>query len=299
MKKKFTLLIIIAVALISCEKDELDSNGEIKDGFCIVANDKVVLDHNDFEYYDYSTHLIYMKDSKSFVDDIESIGEFKIFADKKEIFAGQTVPGFHSFLTTGPIISTHPSGYGDYIIPIEFIQIIDTLGNVTPDLREDERIIEALKRYNQFHAGLSCKINSVQYLSSTNVSVELILKNEDPFSYYYLDPDKMGINLFHYFTNGLFIKDFTNHKSYTHVTEHLQPEPWNSWSIDWLSIINGNESKTITINYDSFEQVPSGEYNATFEFPGLRYQVEKDDLVQNNGQIWLGEINMIKNITIE
>jgi hypothetical protein len=66
-----------------------------------------------------------------------------------------------------------------------------------------------------------------------------------------------------------------------------------------LSIINGNESKTITINYDNFEQVPSGEYKATFEFPGLRYQVEKDDIVQNSGQIWLGEINMIKSITVE
>ena len=299
MKNKLTLLIIITVALISCEKDELDYNGEIKDGFCIVADDKVVLDHNDFEYYDYSSHLIYMKDSKSFVDDIESIGEFKIFANKKEIYTGQTVPGFHSFLLTGPIISTHPSGYGDYIIPIEFIKIIDTLGNVPTDLREDERIIEALKKYNQFHAGLSCEIISVQYLSATNVSVELTLKNNDSFSYYYLDPDKMGSNLFHYFTNGLYIKDFSNHKSYTHGTEHFQPEPWNSWSSDWLSIINGNESKVITINYDSFEQVPSGEYNATFEFPGLSYQVGKNELVQENGKIWLGEINMIKDIKIE
>ena len=299
MKKTLTFLIFITVALISCEKDEFDLHGELKDGFCIVANDKVVLDHNDFEYYDYSTHLIYMKNSKSFVDDIESIGEFKIFADKKEIYTGQTVPGFHSFLPTGPIISTHPSGYGDYIVPIEFIQIIDTLGNVTPDLREDTRIIEALKKYNQFHSGLSCEINSVQYLSPNDVIVELNLKNNDSFSYYYLDPDKMGINLFHYFTNGLFIKNFASHESYTHETEHIQPDPWNSWNIDWLSIINGNESKTITIHYDNFEQVPSGAYKATFEFPGLRFQVEKDELVQNNGQIWLGEINMIKDITIE
>lgn len=299
MKNKLTLLIIITVALISCEKDELDFNREIKDGFCIVANDKVVLDHNDFEYYDYSTHLIYMKDSKSFVNDIESIGEFKIFADKKEIYTGQTVPGFHSFLPTGPIISTHQSGYGDYIIPIEFIQIIDTLGNITPDLREDERIINALKSHNQFHAGLSCDIKSVQYLSQNDVRVELILKNNDAFSYYYLDPDKMGINLFHYFTNGLFIKNFNRHESYTHETEHTKPEPWNSWNIDWLSIINGNESKTITINYDNFELIQSGEYKATFEFPGLRYQVEKYDIIQTNGQIWLGEINMIKDITVE
>jgi hypothetical protein len=299
MKKTLTFLIILTIALLSCENDEIDFADGLKDGFCIVANNKVVLDHNDFDYYDYSSHLIYLKENKSFADDIETIGEFKVYADKKEIYTGQTVPGFHSFLPSGPIISTHPSGYGDYILPIGFIQIIDTLGNVTPDIREDERIIKALENFNQYRAGLSCEIKSVQYLSSNDVSVTLILKNNDSFSYYYLDPDKMGIHLFHYFTNGLFMKNFTSYESYTHATEHTQPEPWNSWSIDWLSIINGNESKTITINYNNFEQVPTGEYKATFEFPGLRYQVEKDELVQNNGQIWLGEINMIKVITID
>ena len=156
-----------------------------------------------------------------------------------------------------------------------------------------------MKRFNQFHAGLSCEIKSVQYLSTNDVKVELILKNNDSFNYYYLDPDKMGINLFHYFTNGLFIRDFSSHESYTNKTEHTQPEPWNSWKNDWLSIINGNESKTIVIAYNDFEEVLPGEYNATFEFPGLHYQVEKEDIVQSNGQIWLGEIKMIKEIVIE
>jgi len=299
MKKTLTFLFILTVSLISCEKDELEFEKELKDGFCIVANDRVVLSHDDFEYYDYSTHLIYLKDNNSFVDDIESIGEFKVFADKKEIYVGQTVPGFHSFLPSGPIISTHPSGYGDYIIPIELIQIIDTLGNVTPDLREDERIINALKSFNQFHAGLSCEIKSIQYLSPNDVSVELNLKNNDSFSYYYLDPDKMGINLFHYFTNGLFITDFSTHKSYTHKIETVSADPWNTWKKDWLSIINGNENKVVTIIYDNFEDVPKGQYKATFEFPGLSFQVDKNDIKQNNGQIWLGEINMMKDIKIE
>ena len=31
------------------------------------------------------------------------------------------------------------------------------------------------------------------------------LYNPDTLDYYYLDPDKMGIGLFHYFTNGLYL----------------------------------------------------------------------------------------------
>ncbi len=299
MKTTNVFLLFFVSLIIGCEKNEIDSIKGLTDGFCIVANEEVVLSHYDIEYYDYSTHLIYMKDNKSFADDIESIGKFKVFANREEIYNGQTLPRYSSFLPTGPVIHTHPSSLGGYIIPISFIQIIDTLGNFLPDSREDDRIIEALKKYNQFHAGLSCEIESVQYLSSNNVIVELTLKNNDSFNYYYLDPDKMGINLFHYFTNGLFIRDLTNHEAYTHKTEAIRPEPWNSWKNDWLSIIESNQSKTIILNYNNFEEVVPGKYKATFTYPGLSFQVEKKDVLQGNGQIWLGKLLMIKDITLE
>jgi len=299
MKTTAAFLFFIALLFAGCKYDNLDFNGELTDGFCIVAGGKVVLNQNDIEYYDYSSHLIYIKENKSFSDDIETIGAFTVYADRVQIYKGQTFPGYSSFLPYGPIIMTHPSGYGDYVIPIEFTQIIDSLGNVIPDPREDKKIVEALKKYNQFHAGLSCEIKSVQYVASNNVKVEMTLKNNDPINYYYLDPNKTGTNLFHYFTNGLSIRDFKNHKSYTHKTAAIQPVPWNSWKKEWLSIINKNESKTIIITYDNFEVVTSGRYKATFEYPGLCYQVDKKDLRQDNGQIWLGNLNMIKEITIE
>lgn len=274
-------------------------NKELTDGFCLVSNDKVILNQNDIEYYDYSAHLIYMKNKKSFAGEIEGIEDFNVFADKTKIYTGQIFPGYSSYMPSGPVIRTHPSGYGDYITSIDFIQIIDKSGNTLPDPREDERILKALKKYNQFHAGLSCEMKSVQYLASDNVKVELEITNNDPFKYYYLDPDKMGMGLFHYFTNGLYFRDFESHETYTHKVQHTQPEPWNSWKKEWLSIINGHESKTITIIYDTFVEVPHGQYKATFQYPGLTYQVEKEDVKQANGQIWLGKLDMIKDVTIE
>ena len=299
MKTSYTFLIIIAFFIFGCKKDVFNFNGEPTDGFCIVSNDKVILNQNDIEYYDYSAHLIYMKNNKSFAEEIEGIGDFKVFANKTEVYTGRIFPGYSSYLPSGPVICTHPSGYGDYITPINFIRIIDTSGNFLPDPREDERIVKALKKYNQFHAGLSCEIKSVQYLSAYNVKVELKLTNNDPFKYYFLDPDKTGMDLFHYFTNGLYFRDFESHETYTHKVQHIKPEPWNSWKKEWLSIINGNESKTIAIVYDTFEELPHGQYKATFQYPGLTYQVEKKDVQQANGQIWLGKIDMIKDVTIE
>ena len=293
------MLFIIAAVLTGCDKDEMNPNKNLTDGVCIVSHDEVVLNHTDFDYYDYSTHLIYLKDHKSFADIIGDIGAFKVYAEGEEIYSGQIFPGYSSFLPSGPVIRTHPSLYNDNIVAIGFIQHLDTLGNLLPEPREDERIVTALKKYNQFHAGLSCEIESVQYFSSNNVKVELLLENNDSFNYYYLDPDKTGMGLFHYFTNGLFIRNFETHETYTHKIEPVSADPWNTWKKDWLSTIKGNDSKKITITYDHFENVPAGQYKATFEFPGLSFQVHKKEIVQDNGQIWLGNLAMGKEISIE
>ncbi len=300
MKTTTTILFVISVLLIGCNKNEIDFDQKLSDGFCIVSGDKVVLNHKDFEYYDYSTHLIYLKDNKTFADDIEGIGGFTVYANGEEIYSGQTQPGYSSYLPFGSvIINTHPSFYADYLIPISFLEIIDTLGNVSPDPRNDERIVNALKKYNQFHAGLHCEIKSVHYFSSNNVKVELQLKNNDSFNYYYLDPNRMGNELFNFFTNGLYIGDEKNYYKYSHKEQHIQPEPLDSWQKGWLSIIHGNDTKTITINYSNFAEIPNGQYKATFTFPGLNSRIAKQDVVQNDGQIWLGKLNMNKNITIE
>lgn len=306
MKTSNALLLFISVLIIGCDKNNIDTNEEtdtsieLTDGFCIVVDNKVVVNHEDFEYYDYSNHLIYMKSIKSFPGDIKEYGTFTVFADKDEIYSGQLFPPYSTILPSKPVIFANQSMYRDYIIEIHYTKPRwDSLGNVLPDPREDDRIVEALKKYNQFYAGLSCEIKSVQYIATNNVNIELVLTNNDSINYYYLDPDKMGINLFHYFTHGLAIRDFKRREVYRHKTETIRPEPWNSWEKDWLSIIKGNESKTITITYNNFEEVVPGEYKATFEYPGLSHQVDKKDFVQDDGQIWLGDINMRKDITIE
>ena len=295
--KNYILIALLLVLTISCEKEELNIKGNLTDGFCIVLNDEVILNHNDFEYYDYSSHLIYLKNNSSFDYSEEESGGFQVYANKKEIYSGQVYPSYSSTFPSGPIIHTHPPLYDDNIVSIGFILYLDSLGNFLPDPREDERIVDALKKYDQFRAGLSCEIKSVQYESS--VRVELLLKNNDAFNYYYIDPEKTGMGLFHYFTNGLIIRNFTTHESYTHKIETVSPNPWNTWEKNWLSVINGNESKVITIVYDNFEEVPNGQFKAYFAFPGLHFQVDRNDISQDNGQIWLGELNMSKEITIE
>ncbi len=305
MKASNVLLLLITVLIIGCDKNKIDTNEEtdtaiqLPGGFCIVANKEVVINQDDFEYYDYSNHLIYMKSVKSFPGNIKEYGTFTVFVDNDSIYSGTLLPPYSPMFPPVPVISANQSMFRDYIIEINYTKPRwNSLGNVLPDPREDDRIVEALKKHNQFRAGLSCEIKSVQYFSSNDVKIEFLLKNNDSINYYHLDSDKMGINLFHHFTNGLVIRSFN--ETYRHKIETTKPEPWNSWKKEWLSIIKGNESKVITISYNNFEQVAPGNYKSDFEYPGLSYQVEKkEDLVQDSGLVWLGDINMRKDFKIK
>jgi len=144
MKTTYSFLLLIILLASGCDSTEIVSTKKLTDGFCIVSNDQVILNHYNIEYYDYSTHLIYMKNNMSFDDDIEIMETFTVTANGEDIYSGQTLPSYSSFMPSGPVIYTHPTFYGDHIIAIGFIQITDTLGNTTPDPREDERIVEAL-----------------------------------------------------------------------------------------------------------------------------------------------------------
>lgn len=281
---------------ISCEKDDNDFDTITHNVFSLEINDSIVYNSNQIDFYDFSSHLIYLKNDYSF--SYSNLGVFSVFVDSIEIYSGQMFPGYSSYLPMGPVIHCAPTFYGDYIIPIGFNQFIDSTGHSNEDPRTDLRIIEALKEHNQYKEGLSCEILSIQKLSSNKVKIDLQLTNNDSDKLLFLDPDKMGLELFHYFTNGLLLKDLSNY-TFTHQLTVSQPEPWDTWKNDWLSVINGNENKTISIIYDNFETITSGQFKGLFNYPGLGSQVAKKDLQQDNGRIWLGELHITKMIQIE
>jgi hypothetical protein len=290
------LIFLITIFSFSCENNETDLIIDSTEGFCIKIGDSIFFNHNQIDFYDFSSHLIYLKNGNSFL--YATKGIFTVFADNIEIYSGQMFPSYSSYLPIGPVIYCAPSFYNDYIIPIGFIQVCNTLGNKNADPRKDMRIIEALNKYNQYREGLKCEIIAVQNITFKNVKIELRLTNNDFNNLYYLDPNKMGINLFHYFTNGLFLRDSTN-KTYTHSVSITHPDPWDAWKIEWLSILKSKESKTLSIIYENFETITPGQYNAFFSFPGLKHQVARDEFRKDNGRIWLGDLHVTKKIIIE
>ncbi|GAI24386.1 unnamed protein product, partial [marine sediment metagenome] len=216
---------------------------------------------------------------------------FSVYANKEKVYTGYLYPAWSSSpLPTGPYID-FPFMYPEYVIKISIrSDEYYTLGNSKPDPREDEKIVNALKAYDQFHAGLSCSIDEIDIKPIGQQSFKFTIANKDTFNYYVLSPERMGIGLFHYFTNGLIFLNETagwlNHQCAT-----ISPEPWDSWSIDWLDLIESGTSKSYNIHYSDFDTIPSGQYQVSFYYPGLR-NVEIHDINQSNGRIWLGGITI-------
>lgn len=296
MKPYLLLLAIILFFICGCERDELAVSGT---GLSITVGDKVVLTSKEIDYYDLSTHFIYLKGTNSFLTDKLVRDSFQIYANGEKIYKGAFRSWAMSSMPLGPAIYTPVLFYGDYLVPIEYGSYINQDGKKVPpvDPRNDSRIISALKSWNQLHEGLRCEIRSVHFNTGGKVSLELELINNDSFSYYYLDPEKTGMGLFHYFTNGLSLWSPTLKKSFDNHVQHIQPDPWDSWDMNWLSLIRSNEKKTIWINYMNFDPISAGQYKLYFQFPGLMH-VEKSELIQRNGRIWLGSLDLSQDFQI-
>jgi len=299
---RITPLILLFLLCAGCDKDLSDlfpgSDLELTDGFCLVAGDQVVLNHHDIDRYDFGAHIIYLKSKRTLSGILEHAGTLKVYAGGEEIYTLTRQPGYSSMAPEGPFIWTDPTFFEDHLISIQQIFPFQIFTGELDDAREDPRIVEVLKKYGQYREGLLCEISSIQ-INSPEVMLTLELSTRDNDNYYYLDPDKMGLGLYHYFTNGLYLRNRETNDTYTHHTLHVQPDPWDSWDLEWMSLLEGHGSVEITLTYTSFEAVPPGNYWASFGFPGLQNQVEHNELVQQDGYIWLGGLSLFKEMVVE
>ncbi len=275
--------------------------GEITDGLNIQIGTDYIINHNEIEYYDFSTHSIYLKHDCYLPGD--SILTFNVIANREEIYSGIIYPTFSSKAFPGPVIRVSPGIYCNDMICLSFNGVYDILGNSNPDPRNDARIISTLKKYGQYHEGLKGIIDTVTVKKrrGDKSKIELIftIVNEDNLNYYILDPDKMGTGLFHYFTNGLYLHDIDSLSHlYSYKGERISPSPWDLQCKNWLNLLEHGKSITFCMILNEFDNVPSGQYKATFMYPGFR-RICKEDRDQEHGRIWMGNIRISKNVTVK
>lgn len=134
---------------------------------------------------------------------------------------------------------------------------------------------------------------------SGGIELNLKLRNDDSINYYHLDPGKMGVGLFGYFTAGLNIFNVENGEWISGELPIIKPNSKDEWKHAWLSLIRSAEQKGIILHYKNYGEIEPGRYRVHFDFPGLTYQVSRDELNLNDGRIWLGKTNVQRQLIIE
>ena len=291
MKKLIFLGIAVIVTMTYCEHSKDETQNQSDPEVFLSTSNGLEYKFSDFELYDSSTHMFYCKTIHEEFGDLLT-GTFAFLNNGDTIYAGCFWPEYYSSIPAGPFISSPPSFYGNYILRIRLWY------DDIPDVRNCPEMINVLQAHDLLHAGLAVAINSID-LNGMELSFSFTVTNHDQTDLLILDPDKMGPALFHYYTIGLRIHDLEHNEVFTGNIVSEPPAPWNSWNADWLSELPSGESMQFTIVYTMSSPINPGEYLASFNFPGLSFQVTKDQLFQGTHRIWLGDIRINQVVTIE
>lgn len=293
MKKAFLGTIIAISLLAGCEKAEVNPPEEtyIDPEVLFRIGDGTEYRYNDILFYDSSTHILYFKEpQEKFNEIINKPFAFLNWGDT--IYSGVFWPAYYSSIPIGPIIMSPPNMYGNYALRIEI-----WMGEDQQRINDPE-LIGILKDHSLLHSGLEGRIDKILF-SETKITFGFTIINRDVSDLMILDINKTGPNLFHYFTNGLYIRKPSHDSVYESTIQHEKPVPWNSWKEEWLSVLKSGDSASFEIEYPLENPVGPGSYYAIFEFPGLAYQVSKEQLFQGANRIWLGDITLRTNIVLK
>ncbi len=263
--------------------------------------DEPWLSVEDIEFYDYSTHCIYLKDDKSsFFNSLGSMPvvplvaggkPFVVVADQERCYLGT----FHSMISCS-MPSTPNINDGDlFRYPEDVIHIART--NITDsDVRGDTRIRDALIKAGIFHEGLRVQLQSVEVINQPDTSTVIYtfsITNNDDDDLYVPDPTLMGSKLFHYYTNGVVLENQDNHFWSEYKTTE-GPDPFYSWDAEWYGRVKSKSSIQREVTLKGYPPIPTGTYSCYFTYSGPM-RIERDKRILSGGRLWLGEIksNMI------
>ena len=126
MKKSLLIGTVIILILASCERISINQKQ-----YLFKTNNGIEYKYSDFELYDSSTHILYLKTNHPEFSN-ENSSTFSLLADGEEIYNGVFWPPFSSSLPNGPYISSF-SFYPDFAIRIEHM----TIDNEPIDPRND------------------------------------------------------------------------------------------------------------------------------------------------------------------
>jgi hypothetical protein len=261
------------------------------------------ISNDDLLMYDSSTHMVYLNRTTSdllpdiMTEQVSTSGiPFAACVSGVACYVGGMIPMYSSWGAIDRPVIMIPS-----IRPSDVLYLSNGLyvHQSVVDLRNDSRVLEALNTQGILHRGIRCEMLSVNVErdgGASMVTYEYQIFNDDMDDLYVLDPDRMGTEIFHYYTNG---PSFNNgQRSYQSLNQTIEKSgSLNAWEIDWFTRIPSGGHIQRTTAIDGYDEIPPGAYHMLYIFPSPS-RIDKIDREQTDGRIWLGEILVRQEIEI-
>ncbi|MGE5419096.1 MAG: hypothetical protein ACM3UT_02875 [Chloroflexota bacterium] len=296
MKNAFIFLVSM-ILLISCEngQDKPGDGNPVSDtnsaATILRIGDNISFDYGEILLYDSSSHVLIFNNIHPEFEKLKDV-PFEMCSNGDAVYQGHFWPAYLSSLPDGPYIMNNPLALQNFALKIDFMSL-----NNKPDPRNDLRFINTLKDHNLLQAGLSVRIRKIESTGSL-LSFNFTVTNMDKNELLILDPDEMGINLFHYFTNGLVIRNLSSGIVTNATVTPKTPVPLNGFQSAWLANLSPGATRSYTFLYSLKTPLNPGEYMVTFLYPGLTSQVDILNLFQKGTRIWLGDATTSAKLTV-
>ena len=244
------------------------------------------LKDSEIEFYDWSSHIFYLKAEKR--KSHLAGRNFVIKADDERLFAGVFFPPWMSSIPQIPSIIAAD----EFMLPDDVVAFGQFGYLHSGGLNGLESFKSSLIDAGLFMRGIVVDLIELEKNSSSELEYTFKITNKDLMNIYVLDINKMGNERFHYFTNGIFLKDgdtfyYPNNKSL--AKEQIQP--------GWYKKLRPGEWMTRTAVSTGFTSLPTGSVTCFFTFPGSR--VETGNWKKHDGRIWLGRLPMGKEMRLK
>lgn len=255
------------------------------------------ISEEDMEYYDWSTHLIYLKKDKSHFlkwwdNPLKTFPEewadkpYIVVAGGKRCYAGFFHHAVFSHFFDAPFIPN----LDNHFYPSDVLYI-DWAHTSPPN---DEDVKDALLNAGLYRGGISVTFDTTDAIlnidnaDTSTITYKFTITNNDINNLYVLDPDKMGTKLFHHFTNGPVFDNLNGYLFQSTWKTTTPPPSLDYWSPDWFAKLKPGQSIQRTISLKGYPFFPTGEYRFRFSYNGKIFGMEKVIRELPDGNIWVG-----------
>jgi len=265
------------------------------------------ISEKDINFYDWSSHCIYLKKDKAhLIPGWSEENRYNVFPDEwadrpfmVKANGKKCYLGYFSRVELSKNMWIAPM-LGDVGLNSMYPQdviFIDWIWLYYDYPQNNSEVKNALLDAGLYHGGISITFDTtdtntlrmIENADTSTISYKFTITNQDKDNLYIIDPDKTGSDLFHWFTNGLTFQNIETKKIYEpRWRKHVSPASYDYWSPDWFTKIKSGHSIQRTVILKGYPHFPTGEYLFEFRYNGQIRGMEKEVREIEDGRYWLG-----------